>query len=56
MTCVVVTKKGNVSESEYVAHITRKNTEREEKTKEKEDTDERIAVFTMDIQAVLLCP
>lgn len=49
-------QKGNVSEPEYVAHITRKNTAREEKTKDKEETDKRTAVFTMDVQAVLLCP
>lgn len=49
-------QQGNVSEPEHVAHITRKNAAREEKTKDKEETDERTAVFTMDVQAVLLCP
>ena len=49
-------KHGNVSKEEYDLHIKPKDEARDEKTKDKEADNDKIYVWTMDMQAVLLCP
>ena len=49
-------KHGNVSKEEYDLHIKLKDEARDEKTKDKEAANDNIYVWTMDMQAVLLCP
>ena len=49
-------KHGNVSKEEYDLHIKLKDEARDEKTKDKEAANDKIYVWTMDMQAVLLCP
>ena len=47
-------KHGNVSNEEYDPHIKLKDEARDEKTKDKEAGNDKIYVWTMDMQAVLL--
>ncbi|ESO97058.1 hypothetical protein LOTGIDRAFT_174665 [Lottia gigantea] len=49
---------GNVDEEQYNQHIQRKNAARSEKATDKEAaiSDDSLAVITVDVQAVLLCP
>ncbi len=54
-TCVAA-KYGNQNEADYLAHINNKNEARAEKAKDKENANERKSVWTIDTQAVLLCP
>ena len=49
-------KHGNVSKEEYDLQIKLKDEARDEKTKDKEAANDKIYVWTMDMQAVLLCP
>ena len=49
-------KHGNVSKEKYDLHIKLKDEARDEKTKDKEAANDKISVWTMDMQAVLLCP
>nr|CAH7745929.1 unnamed protein product [Callosobruchus chinensis] len=54
-------RSGNLENSLYEAHISRKNQAREEKENDKasctECSDsEKICIYTVDLQAVLLCP
>ena len=52
----VSTKHGNTDEATYKAHIQAKNDAREEKAKDKDDESSKTSVWTVDVQAVLLCP
>lgn len=54
-TCFAFSKK-NITEEEYNLHRQRKEAARNEKDNDKANTDSSVAVFTMDMQAVLLCP
>ena len=56
MTYVLEKKHGNVSKEEYDLHIKLKDEARDEKTKDKEPANDKIYVWTMDMQAVLPCP
>ncbi len=48
---------GNIEESEYNAHIEKKDSARAEKSTDKRDAiDGKAHVITMDVQKVLLCP
>lgn len=49
-------KAGNISDTEYQLHLIRKTEAQSQKEKDKAKNDASIAVFTMDLQAVLLCP
>lgn len=49
-------KNSNITEEEYRTHITKKEQSRHEKDNHKNQTDEDTLVYTMDVQAVLLCP
>ncbi len=49
-------KHGNISQQEYDEHTKLKNDARDEKTRDKESASETKSVWTMDLQAVLLCP
>ena len=49
-------KYGNISQDDYDAHITKKDEARQEKTKDKESGNNTMSVWSMDMQAVLLCP
>ncbi|CAH1104328.1 unnamed protein product [Psylliodes chrysocephalus] len=46
----------NVTEISYNRHIERKDEARNEKDKDKANQDPSVVVFTIDLQAVLLCP
>lgn len=48
--------KGNINEEDYRAHLNKKEEARNEKSTDKDTTDKKTAVFTMDMQAVLLSP
>ena len=49
-------KYGNISQDDYDAQITKKDEARQEKTKDKESGNNTISVWSMDMQAILLCP
>lgn len=49
-------KNKNLSQEQYDKHQEKKVKSREEKTKDKEQSDAQTLVFTMDVQAVMLCP
>lgn len=49
-------KAGNVSDTDYQLHLIRKTEAQSQKEKDKAINDTSVAVFTMDLQAVLLCP
>lgn len=49
-------KHGNISKAAYHAHVTKKDEARQEKSRDKDSADEEKSVWTMDLQAVLLCP
>lgn len=49
-------KYGNISQEEYVEHCRLKDEARSEKKKDTESVSEKKSVWTMDLQAVLLCP
>lgn len=51
-------KHGNVDRATYDLHVSRKNAARDEKIKDesKASEDDSIAVFTMDLQGILLSP
>ena len=44
------------AQDDYDAHIISKDEARQEKTKDKESGNNTISVWSMDLQAVLLCP
>ncbi|KAG8334063.1 hypothetical protein J6590_108696 [Homalodisca vitripennis] len=48
--------KGNLTQELYEEHIKKKDEARSEKDADKGNTDERTAVYSMDMQAVLLSP
>ncbi|CAK1594879.1 unnamed protein product [Parnassius mnemosyne] len=54
-TCIAF-RNGNVAADEYANHLQKKERSRKEKSKDKENTGADTAVYTMDMQAVLLCP
>ena len=47
---------GNTDEATYQAHLHAKNEAREEKAKDKKSESPETSVWTVDVQAVLLCP
>ena len=49
-------KHHNIRQAEYEAHIHAKDQARAEKDKDKASTTDKKSVWTMDLQAVLLCP
>lgn len=49
-------KNGNVAADEYANHLQRKEKSRKEKDNDKEHSETDTIVYTMDVQAVLLCP
>ena len=49
-------KTGNITEIDYRVHEEKKNLAREEKRKDKEESEKSDSVWTMDTQAVLLSP
>lgn len=53
--CVSFTHK-QISQGDYEAHREAKNKAQEEKAKDKATASEKRSVWTMDLQAVLLCP
>ena len=52
----VSAKHGNVEPRTYASHIKSKQEAREEKHKDETEADDTVSVWTMDVQAVLLCP
>ena len=46
----------NINQTDYDAHIKAKDQARAEKNGDKEAASEKTSVWTMDLQAVLLCP
>ena len=52
----VSAKHGNIDDSIFQAHLNSKDQARAEKSADKEAAQERKSVWTMDLQAVLLCP
>lgn len=52
----VSAKHGNTDQDTYDAHIRAKDEARAEKARDKEMADDKLSVWTMDLQAVLLCP
>jgi hypothetical protein len=52
----VSAKHGNITDEEYQTHIEEKNRAREEKAKDKANASDESSVWTVDVQAVLLCP
>lgn len=49
-------KHGNLNKTDYDAHIVYKDQARDDKAKDKESSNTTKSVWTMDLQAVLLCP
>lgn len=49
-------KHGNISKNDYDSHILKKEEARQEKLLDKESANAEKSVWTMDLQAVLLCP
>lgn len=49
-------KAGNISQTDYDNHITKKNEDREAKKDAIELANDKIAVITVDVQSVLLAP
>ena len=49
-------KHGNITQEVYDAHTALKNEARDEKSSDKESSSTKRSVWTMDLQAVLLCP
>ena len=49
-------KHGNTAQPAYTAHIANKDQARAEKSPDKALADDKTSVWTMDVQAVLLCP
>lgn len=49
-------KHGNVDQDILNVHIIAKNEARAEKGKDKEEANNKVSVWTMDVQAVLICP
>ncbi|CAG5043443.1 unnamed protein product [Parnassius apollo] len=49
-------KNGNINEDEYRSHLKKKETARQNKDNDKNNTEDDVLVYTMDVQAVLLCP
>ena len=56
MIYVELYRQGNVSEEEFNIYKRRQDEVREKKSKDKEESGQDTAVYTMDVQAVLLCP
>ncbi|CAB3985083.1 Hypothetical predicted protein [Paramuricea clavata] len=54
-TCISA-KHGNIDQESYQAHIRAKGEARAEKAKDKETASAKKSVWTLDVQAVLLCP
>ena len=52
----VSAKHGNSNPRDYAAHINSKIEASNEKTKDEEEASDEVSVWTMDVQAVLLCP
>ncbi|XP_014678087.1 PREDICTED: uncharacterized protein LOC106817882 isoform X2 [Priapulus caudatus] len=52
----VSAKHGNLDQATLDAHIQAKDRARAEKSKDKEAANDELSVWTMDLQAVLLCP
>ena len=48
-------KHGNITQAEYNVHVANKDEARQEKTHDKHSADGQKSVWTMDLQAVLLC-
>ena len=53
--CVSV-KRGNIDRDTFEAHIQAKDAARARTSKDKEAASDKVSVWTMDLQAVLLCP
>ncbi|KAJ8347253.1 hypothetical protein SKAU_G00286540 [Synaphobranchus kaupii] len=51
-----ICKHGNISKAEYDAHVKKKDEARQEKSRDKDSANNEKSVWTMDLQAVLLCP
>lgn len=49
-------KHGNISKADYDTHVTKKDEARQEKSRDKDSATEEKSLWTMDLQAVLLCP
>lgn len=49
-------KNKNLSQDEYDKHQAKKVKARDEKSRDKEQSNDQTIVFTMDVQAVMLCP
>jgi hypothetical protein len=54
-TCISA-KHGKIDQESYQAHIRAKDEARAEKAKDKETASAKKSVWTLDVQAVLLCP
>ncbi len=54
-TCISA-KHGNIDNETYLAHIKAKDEARAEKSKDKANASSKVSVWTLDVQAVLLCP
>ena len=52
----VAAKYGNVEKEKHNEHILEKDRARAQKSSDKESASEKVSVWTMDLQAVLLCP
>ena len=52
----VSAKHGNIDRDTFEAHIQAKDAARARKSKDKEAASDKVSVWTMDLQAVLLCP
>ena len=52
----VSAKHGNIDRGTFEAHIQAKDAARARKSKDKEAASDKVSVWTMDLQAVLLCP
>lgn len=49
-------KHGNITKAEYDAHVNKKDEARQEKSRDKDSANNHKSVWTMDLQAMLLCP
>lgn len=49
-------KHGNITKAEYDAHVNKKDEARQEKSHDKDSANNHKSVWTMDLQAMLLCP
>lgn len=51
----LIYKNGNIDEDDYRNHLKKKETARQSKDNDKNNTEDDVLVFTLDDQAVLLC-